>query len=137
MQRPAMIALAAATMFGGIATVGLTSQASAAPVNAGTAIALPELNGNTSQAKKVHRRGRRHWHGPRYRYYRPGWHYYGGWYYPRRWWGGYAYAPRRYYRRGSRHVRWCLNRYRSYNPRTDQFLGYDGYYHYCRSPWRY
>src|SRR5690606_6387443 len=26
----------------------------------------------------------------------------------------------------SRHVRWCLNRYRSYNPETDRYLGYDG-----------
>ena len=33
------------------------------------------------------------------------------------------------------HVRWCLNRYRSYNPRTDTFLGYDGYRRRCRSPY--
>jgi len=38
--------------------------------------------------------------------------------------------------RGTRHVRWCENRYRSYNPATDQFLGYDGHYHYCNSPYR-
>ena len=37
---------------------------------------------------------------------------------------------------GSSHVRWCLNRYRSYNPRTDLFKGYDGRYHRCRSPYR-
>ncbi len=36
---------------------------------------------------------------------------------------------------GSAHVRWCLNRYRSYNPRTDTFLGYDGYRHRCRGPY--
>jgi hypothetical protein len=30
------------------------------------------------------------------------------------------------------HVQNCQNRYRSYNPNTDQFLGYDGDYHYCR-----
>ncbi len=46
------------------------------------------------------------------------------------------YAPPPRYRRSNAHVRWCLNRYRSYNPRTDQYLGYDGYYHYCRSPYR-
>ncbi len=48
-------------------------------------------------------------------------------------------APRRDYRprrAGRSHVNWCLNRYRSYNPRTDQYLGYDGRYHYCRSPFR-
>lgn len=44
----------------------------------------------------------------------------------------YAPAPRL----GSRHVEWCLNRYRSYNPRTNQFLAYDGYYKDCRSPYR-
>lgn len=60
---------------------------------------------------------------PRYRRYPPR-------YYDRR------YAPPPRYRRSRSHVNWCLNRYRSYNPRTDQFLGYDGYYHYCRSPYR-
>lgn len=34
------------------------------------------------------------------------------------------------------HVRWCLDRYRSYNPRTNQYLAYDGYYKVCRSPYR-
>jgi BA14K-like protein len=38
--------------------------------------------------------------------------------------------------RGNRHVRWCDNRYRSYNRATDQFLGFDGQYHYCNSPYR-
>ncbi|MFN3718298.1 MAG: BA14K family protein [Rhizobium rhizophilum] len=33
-----------------------------------------------------------------------------------------------------RHVDWCLNRYRSYNPRTNQFLSSSGYYKVCRSP---
>jgi hypothetical protein len=32
------------------------------------------------------------------------------------------------------HVQWCLNRYRSYDPATDTFLGYDGEYHRCNSP---
>jgi len=35
----------------------------------------------------------------------------------------------------SAHVRWCLNRYRSYDPRTDTYLGYDGYRHRCRGPY--
>lgn len=34
------------------------------------------------------------------------------------------------------HVRWCLNRFRSYNPETDMYLGYDGRHHRCRSPYR-
>ncbi|MCM2473692.1 BA14K family protein [Rhizobium sp. CG5] len=36
----------------------------------------------------------------------------------------------------SSHVRWCLERYRSYNPQTNQYLAYDGYYKACRSPYR-
>lgn len=41
-----------------------------------------------------------------------------------------AYRPRR----GS-HVEWCLNRYRSYNPRNNLYLAYEGVYRECRSPW--
>ncbi|MBB1248951.1 BA14K family protein [Rhizobium sp. G21] len=37
---------------------------------------------------------------------------------------------------GNAHVRWCLNRYQSYNPATNRFLAYDGYYKVCRSPYR-
>jgi hypothetical protein len=38
---------------------------------------------------------------------------------------------------GSGHVRYCLNRYRTYNMHTNTFRGYDGYLHQCRSPYRY
>jgi hypothetical protein len=38
---------------------------------------------------------------------------------------------------GSRHVRWCYDRYRSYDARSNSFLGYDGDRHRCRSPYRY
>lgn len=62
---------------------------------------------------------------------------------PRRWrppprrWRRYPPPPRRgYYRAGRGHVNWCLRRYRSYNPRTDLYKGYDGRYHRCRSPYR-
>ena len=43
-----------------------------------------------------------------------------------------GYRPPR--RSWERHVDWCLNRYRSYNPRTNQFLSTSGYYKVCRSP---
>lgn len=33
---------------------------------------------------------------------------------------------------GSRHVRRCFNRYASYDPDSDTYVGYDGYRHYCR-----
>jgi hypothetical protein len=84
-------------------------------------------------------------HGDRYRSrhgnYR---HYHDGYYYSSPWWvagpliggallGGAFGAPR--YDRGGDHVEWCLNRYRSYNPSTDRFLGYDGRYHRCNSPY--
>jgi hypothetical protein len=32
----------------------------------------------------------------------------------------------------SAHVAACEAQYRSYDPQTDQYLGYDGNYHYCR-----
>lgn len=38
--------------------------------------------------------------------------------------------------RGGRHVTWCLNRYRSYDPATNTFVGYDGRLHVCISPFR-
>jgi len=33
------------------------------------------------------------------------------------------------------HVQWCLNRYRSYDPRSNTYMGYDGYRHRCRGPY--
>lgn len=87
-----------------------------------------------SHAAPRHRhRYDRRYYGPRYRYRRPGYGYYfGGWWYAVPWW--FYSTPRRYY--SSRHVAWCLGRYRSYNPATDRYLGYDGRYHRCRSPYR-
>ena len=35
-------------------------------------------------------------------------------------------------RGGSSHVRWCMNRYRSYDPDTDTYIGRDGRAHRCR-----
>ena len=32
------------------------------------------------------------------------------------------------------HIRWCFNRYRSYDPRSDTYVGYDGDRHRCRGP---
>lgn len=45
--------------------------------------------------------------------------------------------PPVYYDRGwtEAHVEWCLNRYRSYNPATNTYTGYDGYQHECRGPY--
>lgn len=37
---------------------------------------------------------------------------------------------------GSRHVRWCLNRYRTYDPSTNTYIAYGGEVRRCRSPYR-
>jgi hypothetical protein len=33
------------------------------------------------------------------------------------------------------HVEWCISRYRSYNPATNTFIGYDGYQYECVGPY--
>ena len=79
-------------------------------------------------------------HGARYGYrhgnYR---HYYGGYWYAAPWWLGAAAVAAPYYYEpeysGADHIQWCLDRYRSYNPRTDTFRGYDGLDHRCISPY--
>ncbi len=44
-----------------------------------------------------------------------------------------VYYPRQNWARA--HVDWCLSNYRSYNPATDTFMGYDGYAHRCVGPY--
>ena len=36
---------------------------------------------------------------------------------------------------GSRHVQWCLDRYRSYNPRSNTWVSSGGYVRQCTSPY--
>ena len=36
---------------------------------------------------------------------------------------------------GNAHVEYCMNRYRSYDPRTNTFVGYDGLRHECIGPY--
>ena len=36
---------------------------------------------------------------------------------------------------GSRHVEWCMDRYRSYNPRNNTWVAYSGRVHQCVSPY--
>ena len=97
--------------------------------------ARPSVKARTSQ--RVARWDRRN-HGPRYRSKRSGYnHYYGGYWYRTPWWMTVVVPVLPIYGGGGdAHVQWCLNKYRSYNPQTDQFLGYDGIYHYCNSPYR-
>jgi hypothetical protein len=86
-------------------------------------------------------------HGDRCRY-RKGEcrHFHRGYYYETPWWtlpliiGG-AYDNGRYYDDedygdlSSSHVEWCLNRYRSYNPRTNTWVSYSGNVNQCNSPY--
>jgi hypothetical protein len=82
---------------------------------------------------------------PRYRYrygrYR---HHRDGYWYATPWWlltipfaaaaGAAAVASPGYYG-GSAHVRWCSDRYRSYDPRSNTWVGYSGRVYQCNSPY--
>jgi hypothetical protein len=71
------------------------------------------------------------YHHRHYGQRRPGFSFYfGGWWYAQPWWRTNPRAG------GNAHVSWCLNRYRSYNPATNMYLGFDGMHHRCRSPYR-
>ena len=83
--------------------------------------------------------------------------FYGGYYYVNPWWlaaplldGGFGYgdgygndyADENVYdgggyspAYGSRHVRWCMERYRSYNPRCNTWVSYGGGVRQCVSPY--
>lgn len=101
-------------------------------------------HGNNWHGNNWHGNGWNNWHrngwynGPRYPYRYPGFNYfYGGFWYPAPWWtfnyyGGEGYVGDAY--GTSQHVDWCMNRYRSYNPRTNTYMGYDGRRHACNSP---
>jgi BA14K-like protein len=70
-------------------------------------------------------------------------HYHQGYYYATPWWtlpligGAYALGAqgRDYNRYGNDHVQWCLDRYRSYNVRTNTWVSYSGDVRRCRSPY--
>lgn len=103
-----------------------------------------DVNGSGGEQVQYRRHGERRWnhryHGPRFRHQRPGWgHYHGGYWYRTPWWTLPLIVPpvvtAPSYGYGNAHVQWCSQRYRSYNPATDQFLGYDGLYHRCNSPY--
>ena len=74
-------------------------------------------------------------------------HFHRGYYYNTPWWtlplviGGAFANDRNYYDddgydgMSSRHVEWCLDRYRSYNPRTNTWVSYSGVVRQCNSPY--
>lgn len=151
-MRKIVFSSVAASLIGGAMLLTGAGPAPAATLPS-PAISSP---GDTAVVEKVHRRGERmvrrgdtvrvydrYRHGPRYSYRRPGFHYYhAGYYYSSPWWIGPSIGfaltvPSVTLGLGggwSAHVDWCLNRYRSYDPASDTFLGYDGYRHRCNSP---
>jgi hypothetical protein len=139
--------LVAAGLVGGAMLLSGTAPVSATTLS-GSALAAP---GATTMIEQVHRRGgdrakrydsRRH--GSRHRRARSGYrHHHGGYYYASPWWlaapaFGLSFgiiAPQVMRPAYSAHVQWCHNRFRSYNAATDSYLGYDGFYHRCNSPY--
>ncbi|CAN5142031.1 BA14K family protein [soil metagenome] len=131
----------------GISAFGLSTGASATPYAPGSPLPVFE---NTSDGVQTvaSKRQKRIWKynqrrdGNRFRSrhgnYR---HYHNGYYYQRPFWNlgsGFSLSiglPAIAQRSGNAHVQWCLNNYRSYNPATDTFNGYDGLRHRCNSPY--
>jgi hypothetical protein len=133
MLKLSTIALGTALAVGSLAFVASSATSQAAGVAAGGVSVLPNLVKSdplveTVRDRRRDRSDRRRYRSDRYR------HHYQGFWYAFPFWLYSTPAPS--YRYSNNHVRWCLNRYRSYNPRTDMFLGYDGRYHRCRSPYR-
>lgn len=138
--------LALAAMLGIGAWAAPGSSASAAivfmPNQLGAVEAAEGDNGLLQQVNhRVNRRWDRALHGDRYRYRRDRHrHYYNGYYYATPWWlftaplviGG-TYATRRNW--GDRHIQWCLDRYRSYNPRYNTWVSRSGEVRQCYSPY--
>lgn len=146
--------LATAVLSAGLIGYGVVAPASAATASLGGA--LPNLEKQTAsnielvQSRKWKKRQwayNRNRQGQRFRYrHGNNRHYYGGYWYRRPWWNyggptialgigsGYGYGGAYAFGGGNSHVQWCLNRYRSYDPRSDTFMGYDGYRHRCDSP---
>jgi hypothetical protein len=132
------LALAAAALMAGTLTFG-GAQAANVMTGSGAPAGITKLDdGNVQQAS--HRKWRwRHRHRDRSGiflglgfapffspYYHRPYYYDDPYYYD-------TYVPVR----SSAHVRSCLRRYITYNPRTNLFRGYDGRLHPCRSPYRY
>lgn len=128
-----MLGLAAIVAGGALATASGTVSAVTLPM---TGMSAASSAGLVQEVAYRDRDRRYHGHHPyyRHRHYghrRPGFSFYfGGWWYSQPWW---LTNPRA---GGNAHVGWCLNRYRSYTPATNLFLGFDGKHHACRSPYR-
>jgi hypothetical protein len=128
------------------ATIGVLAATSApalaAPVPSSTASLASAIVSPVTQTRW---RGRGWgWRGPGWGWRGPGWYWRGrGWY-----WGGaaagaviggaiasqaYRYpGPAYYVPGGNDWLAYCSSRYRTFDPRTGTFMGYDGHRHPCR-----
>jgi hypothetical protein len=143
MKKTALVLAAAAAL----GTLGFSAGTQAMPIGSGAPTVEKQTEANIETVSH-----RRYWRGHRHgRWHRH--HHDDGWRYGGAFLGGvligsalndayddgYYYddpPPRRYrYRVADDHVAYCLDRYRSYDVRTDTFRGYDGYRHRCNSPY--
>jgi hypothetical protein len=127
-----------------VATIGLLAVAAvparAAPVPSSTASLKTAIASPVTQARWVVRRWG--WRGPGRYYWRgPGWYWggaaagavIGGAIASRAYRGPVYYGPPAYNAPGYNDwLAYCSSRYRSFDPATGTFMGYDGHRHYCR-----
>ena len=141
-------------MLAGAGVLGLAHvPASAAPIPVVQQGIMGETATNPLITEVKHFKNRRHradrnwrWnrkrHGDRCRYRRAGCnHFFGGYHYRSPFWlsapfiGGSVVIGGTGYRYGNRHVRWCMDRYRSYKPRYNTWVTYGGEVRQCISPY--
>ena len=138
------LALASLLAIGGFAMANGGASAAAIPlVTQYSADGAGLLQVNHRRSHNERRFWDRRRHGDRCRWRRGDCrHYYRGYYYRTPWWsiaavplivGGAVIAGDRDW--GDDHVEWCLNRYRSYNPRTNTYVSYNGVRRQCHSPY--
>ena len=117
------------------AIIGTASIASAMPAQKGIAqqsdmVDNAQYHGRDRADYREDTRYDRRRHGERYRRHRPGYtHFHQGHYYATPWWmGGPPVAvrehPRGHYR--DPHIAWCMKHHRTYDPRTNTYIGHRG-----------
>ncbi|MEQ1521590.1 MAG: BA14K family protein [Aestuariivirga sp.] len=147
MKKLSLVIMGAALGFG---TMALAGGASAAALQPFQPLAASQSNGdgNIQLAASRQERMRDRWDRKRdgqrcSKRFGNCRHYHRGHYYETPWWtlpliiGGSIAAQNNYdgggY--GSRHVEWCSERYRSYNPRNNTWVAYSGNVNQCNSPY--
>lgn len=143
---PAVVASFAA--FAGTSGAAVAAPLFASPqathLETGTASNVIEIRNDRRKDRRANRKYDRRIHGDRCTRRAGGCrHYYGGYYYHTPWWlvrapfvGAQIVIGNNHRSSASRHVRWCEDRYRSYNRRTNTWVAYSGEVRQCVSPYR-